>query len=175
MARLASIASVPRPPDGQPPAQGPALPDCAFLHLLANSAAATKAYFACQSALAGGLLTPRQREMLALAVAEINGSKYCLAAHGALARKAGLSAQDIRLARKAAAADPQEDAMLRFAQAVTLQRGDVSDADFQTLKGARFTDAQVAEIVAHIALNILTNYFNVLARTELDFAPLKPD
>jgi uncharacterized peroxidase-related enzyme len=142
---------------------------------LANSPAATEGYLACQGALSRGQLTPRQRELLALAVAEINGSKYCLAVHGALAKKAGLSAQDIRFARKATAAAPQEDAMLRFAQAVTLQRGDVSEADFQALKRARLSDSQITEIVANIALNIFTNYFNVLARTELDFPALKAE
>jgi len=176
MARLASVASgpsQPKSPLSQPSAQRPALPDCAFLHLLANSPAATDGFLACQSALAAGQLTPRQRELLALAVAEINGSEYCLAVHGALARKAGLTAQDIHFARKATAADPQEDAMLRFTRALTLQRGDVSEADFQALKRARFTDGQIAEVIANIALNIFTNYFNVLARTELDFPALK--
>ena len=95
--------------------------------------------------------------------------------HGALAKKAGLSAEDIRFARKATAADPQEDAMLRFAQVVTLQRGDVSEADFQALKHARLSDSQITEIVANIAINIFTNYFNVLARTELDFPALKTE
>jgi uncharacterized peroxidase-related enzyme len=178
MARFASTASGPSHPRGplsqtSSPRQVP--PDCAFLRLLANSPAATEGYLACQGALAGGQLTPRQRELLALVVAEINGSNYCLAAHGVLAKEAGLSEDDIRFARKATASDPQEDAMLRFAQAVTLQRGDVSDADFQTLKRARFTDGQIAEIVANIALNVFTNYFNVLVRTELDYPALEPE
>jgi hypothetical protein len=162
MARLASVASgpsQPKSPLSQPDARRPFLPDCAFLHLLANSPAAKDSYLACQDALAGGQLTARQRELLALA----------------LARKAGLTTQDIQFARKAAASDSQEDAMLRFAQAVTLQRGDISEPDFQALKRARFTDGQIAEIIANIALNIFTNYFNVLARTELDFPALKPE
>jgi uncharacterized peroxidase-related enzyme len=176
MARLASVASgpnQPRLPLSYTSAQRPALPDCAFLHLLANSPAATQGFLACHQALAGGQLTPRERELLALAVAEINGSKYCLAAHNALAKQVGLTAEEIRSARKATAGDPQEAAMLRFAQAVTLQRGDVSEVDFQALKRAQFSDARIAEIVANIALNIFTNYFNVLARTELDFPALK--
>src|SRR5262249_6188574 len=154
--RLASVSSRP----SQPPlpisyAASPraAVPDCAFLRLLANSPAATEGYLAHQRALAGGQLTLREQELLALAVAEINGSKYCLAAHNALAQLAGLTAQEIQFARRATAADPREDAMLRFAQAVTLQRGDVSEPDFQTLRRARFTDAQITEIVANIALN----------------------
>jgi uncharacterized peroxidase-related enzyme len=150
----------------------PAPADCNFVHLLANSPAATEGYQACQTALGRGELTVRQRELLALAVAEINGSSYCLSAHQALAKQAGLSEDDIQFARKATAAEPREDAMLRFAQAVTLQRGDVSDEDFQTLKRARFSDGQIAEIIANIALNVFTNFFNVAARTEVDFPPV---
>ena len=64
--------------------------------------------------------------------------------------------------------------MLRFGQAVAIQRGEVSDADFQSLREAGFTDALVTEIISNIALNIFTNYFNSVARTDVDFPLLKP-
>ena len=139
------------------------------MRLLANSPAATTAYLACEEALDHGELPARQRESLALAVAEMNGAGYCLSAHYARARKAGLSEEEIRAARKASAVDPQTHALLQFALAVTLQRGEVSDADFRALRRAGFEDAQIAEIIAGIALNIFTNYFNGVARTEPDF------
>ena len=107
-------------------------------------------------------------------MAEINGARYCLSAHYALARKLGLDDDEIRAARRATSADRQTHAMLRFAQSVALQRGEISDADFQTLRLAGFTDSLVAEIVSNIALNIFTNYFNSVARTDVDFPVLKP-
>jgi hypothetical protein len=64
--------------------------------------------------------------------------------------------------------------MLRFTQAVVLQRGEVSDDDFQALRKAGFTDAQIVEIVANIALNIFSNYFNSVAKTEVEFPLLQP-
>ncbi len=171
MARLASVTSG----IGQAASsQSPALSDCNFLHLLANSPAAFRAYVACAEALSQGQLTARQRELLALAVAEINGAGYCLSAHYALAKKLGLDDAEIRSARRAASPDPQMHAMLRFAQVVALQRGEISEADFQALRKAGFNDGLIAEIVANIALNIFTNYFNSLARTEVDFPLLKP-
>jgi uncharacterized peroxidase-related enzyme len=175
MARLSSVTSgLDRATAGQPSLQ-PSLPrDCNFLHLLANSPAALKAYVACADALAQGQLTPRQRELMALTVAEINGAKYCLSAHYALARKLGLAEAEIQSARRAVSADRQTHAMLRFAQAVALQRGEISEADFQSLRQAGFADALIAEIVSNIALNIFTNYFNLVARTEIDFPVLKP-
>jgi uncharacterized peroxidase-related enzyme len=175
MARLASVTSgLDRNPTGQSGVQSPPLPDCNFLHLLANSPAALNAYAACADALSRGQLTPRHRELLALTVAEINGARYCLSAHYALARKLGLDDNEIRAARRATSADCQSHAMLRFAQSVALQRGEISDADFQSLRLAGFTDALITEIISNIALNIFTNYFNCIARTEIDFPLPKP-
>jgi uncharacterized peroxidase-related enzyme len=175
MARLASVSSgLDRIASGQTANQQPPVPDCNFLHLLANSPAALNGYLACAGALSQGHLTPRQRELLALAIAEINGARYCLSAHYAAARKLGLGNVEIRAARRATSADPQTHSMLRFAQAVALQRGELSDADFQSLRQAGFTDSLIAEIVSNIALNIFTNYFNAIARTDIDFPLLKP-
>ena len=64
--------------------------------------------------------------------------------------------------------------MLRFAQSVALQRGEISDADFQSLRLAGFTDALITEIISNIALNIFTNYFNCVARTDIDFPLSEP-
>jgi len=164
----------PTPLPAQAATPSPPTLNCNFTQLLANSPAALESYQACESALSRGQLSPRQREQIALAVAEINGSKYCLSAHYVLARKAGLSDEDILYARKATATDPQTDAILRLAQAATLQRGEISDADFMSLRRAGITDAQIAEIIANVALNIFTNYFNSVAHTEVDFPLLKP-
>jgi uncharacterized peroxidase-related enzyme len=169
MARLTTVSVG---PGGNAPGQ-PAL-DCNFLRLLANSSAALSAYQAYLSTLSRGQLTPRQRELLALALAEINGSSYCLSAHYAQARRLGLTDAEIRAARRARSADRETQAILRFAQSVTLQRGEISDADFLSLRQAGVEDALIAEIVSHIALNIFTNYFNMVARTQADFPLLKP-
>src|SRR5204863_4939537 len=82
--------------------------------------------------------------------------------------------KDMLLARKAAAADAKAQTMLRFTQAVVLQRGEISDDDFHALRKAGFTDEQIVEIVANIALNIFSNYFNSVAKTEVDFPLLQP-
>ena len=37
------------------------------------------------------------------------------------------------------------------------------------VKAAGFDDAQIVEIVLHVALNTLTNYVNEVAKTEIDF------
>src|SRR6266568_2094097 len=145
-----------------------------FLQVLANSPASLRAYIRADAALVHGQLTPRQREQVALAVAEINGSSYSLSAHYDNGKSLGLTHQEMQLARNATAADTKAETMLRFTQAVVLQRGEISDDDFQALRKAGFADGQIIEIVANIALNIFCNYFNSVAKIEVDFPLLQP-
>ena len=37
------------------------------------------------------------------------------------------------------------------------------------MRTAGFSDGEIAEIVAHIALNVFTNYFNNITEVDLDF------
>jgi uncharacterized peroxidase-related enzyme len=139
-----------------------------FVKVLAKSRAAAMAYALADGSLAEGRLSGRQREQIALAVAEINGSEYCLLAHSLAGESAGLSAQEIQSARRAGASDVRSLQMLRFTQSVVLQRGDVSDEDLGALRKAGFSEGEMIEIVANIALNIFANYLNILARTGPD-------
>jgi uncharacterized peroxidase-related enzyme len=145
-----------------------------FLQVMANSPASLRAYLRADAALARGQLTPRQRKQVALAVAEIQGSSYSLSAHYDTGRSLGLTGDEMQWARNAAAADPKAEAMLCFTRAVVLQRGDISNEDFQALGKAGFTNAQTIEIVANIALNIFSNYVNSVARNRTGFPLLQP-
>src|SRR6266481_5630448 len=145
-----------------------------FLQVMANSPASLRAYIRADAALVRGQLSARQREQVALAVAEINGCAYSLSAHYDAGKSLGLTHEEMHLARNATAADPKAEMMLRFTQAVVLQRGEISEDDFEALGKAGFTDAQIVEIVANIALNIFSNYFNSVAKTEADFPLRQP-
>ena len=136
---------------------------------MANSHAVATAYLGFSQALAGGALPPRLREQIALVVGETNGCDYCVAAHTALGKGAGLSDQEACDARRATARDAKEAAALAFARRVVSERGHVADDDMQTLRQAGYNDGEIAEIVAAVALNIFTNYFNHVAGTEVDF------
>ncbi len=82
---------------------------------------------------------------------------------------AGLSDQDILDSRKGTSTDPKTDALLRFARTVVAKQGVVDDADVEAVRAAGYGDAEIAEVVAHVALNIFTNYFNNVAGTAIDF------
>ncbi len=145
-----------------------------LMRVLGNSPAALEGYLGLNATLAGGVLPAKLREQIALAVAEINGCGYCLSAHTLLGGKAGLSQDEILAARRSTAANDKSDAALKFARAVTLQRGLIADTDLQTVRSAGLSDAEIIEIVQHVALNILTNYTNNVARTVIDFPEVKP-
>ena len=139
-----------------------------MMKTMARSPAVLEGYLGLNSAL-GSTLTARLREQIALVTAEANGCGYCASAHTALGKLAGLTEDQALAARAGASIDPKSDAALKFAQAVIEKRGRVEDADLDEVRGAGFTDGNIAEIVAHVALNVFTNYFNEVAKTEIDF------
>lgn len=140
-----------------------------LFRLVALSPAALQGMLGLNGAL-GKALDVKTRERIALAVAQINGCDYCLSAHTYLGLNlARLDEAEIAMNRKGASLDPKADAAVRFAAKVTQSRGKVSDADLAAVRVAGFTDAQIVEIVAVVAENVLTNFVNNVAETEIDF------
>jgi uncharacterized peroxidase-related enzyme len=137
--------------------------------VMANSPAVLQAYLSFSSALAGGALDAKLREQIALEVGEQNACQYCVSAHTAIGRMVGLSDPEIAAARGAASSSPKNTAALEFARQLVAKRGLATDADIEAVRRVGFTDAEIAEIIAHVALNIFTNYFNNTAGVEVDF------
>ena len=140
-----------------------------MMRTMAQSSSVLDAYLGFGAALRSGRLPVSLHEQIALAVAEINSCDYCLSAHTALGRGAGLSNDELTASREARAVDPKAAAALQFARAVVERRGDVRDQDLAVVRTAGYTDGDIAEIIAHVALNVFTNYFNRAAHTEIDF------
>ena len=140
-----------------------------LMKTLANAPAALEGYLNLNAALSGGTLGAQFREQIALAVAQANSCEYCLSAHTALGGMVGLTAQEIASSRSSSSTDRRRDAGLKFAQAIVVQRGEVSDAALASVRAAGYTDGEIVEIVVNVVLNILTNYFNHVAGTEVDF------
>lgn len=141
-----------------------------LFRLVATSPAALEGYLGMNGALNKGALPAATRERIALAVAEVNGCDYCLSAHTYLAKNvAKLDDAEITANRNGASNDPKADAAVRFAAKIARSRGHVSDEDVRAVKLAGYDDAQLIEIVQHVALNTWTNYVNEVAKTEIDF------
>lgn len=145
-----------------------------LFRLLAVSPAALDGYLGLSGALGKGSLDARTRERIALAVAEFNGCSYCTSAHAFIGKNlAGLSDAEIAANRNGSSNDDRAAAAVRFAMKVVETRGQVSDADVDSIRVAGYSDAEVIEIVLHVALNTLTNYVNEVAETAIDFPAVK--
>jgi uncharacterized peroxidase-related enzyme len=136
---------------------------------MANSPAVLEGYLSLSGALSKGELSAKSREQIALAVAQANECEYCLAAHSAIGKMVGLSVDQILDSRRGTSVDPKTDAIIQFARLVVDERGHVSDARIAQARAAGLDDRALAEVVANVALNIFTNYFNHVAETEIDF------
>ncbi|GHF52439.1 carboxymuconolactone decarboxylase family protein [Seohaeicola zhoushanensis] len=142
-----------------------------LFRITANSPVALEGYLGLSGALAKGRLSPQTRERIALAVAQINGCDYCLSAHSYLGRNlAKLDEAEIAANRNGHSSDPKADAAVQFAAQLVQKRGQVSEAEVSAVKLAGYGEAEIVEIVAHVALNTLTNYLNEALDTPIDFA-----
>jgi uncharacterized peroxidase-related enzyme len=136
---------------------------------MAASPATLDGYLAMRDKLSHGELRLRVREQLALLAAQENGCTYCVSAHTFRAAKLGLSEEELAGTRAADSTDLHTRAVLQTARAVMRTRGKVGDDELAQARAAGVTDAELGEIVAHLALNTLSNYFNHVAQPDLDF------
>ena len=141
-----------------------------LFRIISNSPAALEGYLGLNRALSCGELNPATRERIALAVAETNGCGYCLAAHTYLGKiVAQLSDEEMQANREGRSTDAKADVAVRFAAEIAQNRGKVTIKSVEAVKTEGYSDAEIVEIVAHVALNALTNYVNEALGTEIDF------
>ena len=140
-----------------------------LFRLVATSPAALEGYLGLNAAL-GRTLDVKTRERIAITVAQANGCDYCLSAHSYVGPNlAKIDDAEITLNRAGHSGDAKADAAIVFARQVLAARGKVSEADIAAVRLVGFSEAQVIEIVASVALNVLTNYINNVAETDIDF------
>ncbi|MFB7716131.1 carboxymuconolactone decarboxylase family protein [Nocardia sp. NPDC056100] len=135
--------------------------------VMANSPAVLEGYLGLAGALKRGALPAPTSERIALAVGAANDCGYCVAAHTFTgSRVAKLSAAEIEAAKAGTSADAKEAAAVAFARDLTESRG---KADPSAALAAGWTEEQILEIIALVALQTLTNYVNKVADTENDW------
>lgn len=140
-----------------------------FIRVLANSPAALNAFLGIHGIAGTGLLDPKTRERIALAVAEQNGCQYCVSAHTAIGRKAGLDTQEMLANRRGRSSDAKAEAALTFARALVEHTGAVSKAEFDAVRAVGHSDGEIVEIITHVAMNIFTNLLGKATEVEIDF------
>ena len=141
-----------------------------LFRLVGNSPAALEGYLGLLGGLGKGSLGAKTGERIALAVANVNACGYCNSAHTYLGKNlAKLDEAELAANRAGRSNDAKADAAVRFAVKIVKQRGHVGEDDLREVKSAGYSDAQLVEIVGHVALNTLTNYVNEVFGTEIDF------
>jgi len=135
----------------------------------AHSPAVLDFYMQGSGALGKTSISTKLRESLALTVAGLHGCDYCASAHTKIGEGAGLTTEELKHNLKGQSEDAKTQAALTFAAKTVESRGNVSDADVKAVKEAGFSEGEVLEMVAVIAFNIFTNYFNHVADTDVDF------
>ncbi|PJB71361.1 MAG: carboxymuconolactone decarboxylase [Alphaproteobacteria bacterium CG_4_9_14_3_um_filter_47_13] len=137
--------------------------------VIGNSSAALESMWTSFGALSKGKIGAKLGEQIAVLVANMNRCEYCLSAHTVLGQNVGVSAEDMAKAQEGRSSDPKTQAALDFSAKLVKNHGQVSQNDISSVRNAGFNDEEIAEILAHVALNIFTNYTNIAFDVTLDF------
>ncbi|MCP5144384.1 MAG: peroxidase-related enzyme [Gammaproteobacteria bacterium] len=140
-----------------------------FLKVFANSPESLKAFLGLFGIAKGGNLDVPTRERIALAMAQANQCQYCLSAHTAMGRKAGLDAAEIEANRAGTSRDAKAAAAVKFALALVENTGDVTNAELAAVRAAGYSDGEIVEIITHVGLNMLTNIVGRASHVDIDF------
>jgi AhpD family alkylhydroperoxidase len=142
--------------------------------LLAKSHGSLKGYLRLQNALTNGRLGSRLRNLIAIFVAEANGSTYLLSASVAAARRAGIDEDVIADARQGRAAGARTDAILRFVNAVVHAHGNVNEFELTRLRAAHVDGGEIVEIIGNVGLQLFMSYASMCAALPPDDEPVFP-
>jgi uncharacterized peroxidase-related enzyme len=140
-----------------------------FIRVLANSPKALEGFLGLYGATAGFAVDKATQERIALAVAEGNACQYCVSAHTAIGRHAGLSNEEMLLNRGGGSADAKAGAAVSLAKALNDNLGEITGAEFEAARTAGLADGEIVEIISVVALNIFTNIIGKATRIEIDF------
>lgn len=140
-----------------------------FLKVFANSPVALQAFLGLHGVANAGSLTPQTRERIALALAQQNTCEYCLSAHTAIGRKAGLTGDEIAAARAGSSEDAKAAVAVKLARSLVEHKGDITTAELIEAREAGYTDADIVEIITHVGMNLLTNILGKASRVDIDF------
>jgi uncharacterized peroxidase-related enzyme len=140
-----------------------------FIRVLARSPKALGGFLGLYAGVGASSIDLATRERIALAVAEGNACDYCVAAHTAIGRGAGLSNEEMRRNREGGSVDAKAAAAVAFARALNDHRGEVTTSEFEAVRRAGYDDAQIVEIIAMVAMNVFTNLLGKSVRVDIDF------
>ena len=141
---------------------------------MSADAAALEGYLQVLQAFGGTSLDPIEQQVVLMAVSRANQADYSVAVHATLAAKLGAAAALVRAAGAGATIeDPRYAALRHFAEALTVGRGRISDAEIEAFLAAGYGREAVVAVAFGVAVKTFANAVAHLARTPVDdaFAP----
>lgn len=143
-----------------------------MLKTLAHSPAALQSYLEFGNAMESSQLSPTLREQIALTVSGINQCDYCSAAHMAIGKMTGGDESELHKSLLGQSSDPKAQAALTFAKLIVETQANIADSDLETIRNAGYSDSEIIEIFATVAMTLFSNYFNHITEPDVDFPPV---
>ena len=114
--------------------------------------------------------TNKEKEVINLAVSEVNQCLYCLAAHTAISQMNGFNADQILDLRSGNASfDSKYDALAKLARNIAINRG-ATDADvLENFFNAGYTKGNLIDAITVVGEITITNYVHRTTEVPVDF------
>lgn len=137
-----------------------------MVRTMAGSPSVLAGYLELSRAMKRSRLERALAERISLAVQAVLGCSLCLAAHASAARAAGVSDEEIELAKQGTSTDPRVRAIVAFGRRVHSEPSTITAEDVEVLRRLGYRDRDVLDVVGLVALNVLTGTFNLVAGLE---------
>lgn len=139
------------------------------IETVAQSPATLRAMLALSDSLDDSL-SHIEQEVIAMEVARHNGCSYCLPAHRYISDQYGMDQADIDTVTRGELLEhiPELSAIQRFVRTVLATKGKLNDDEFNRIRACGVGDRKMIVIVSEIALYTFYNYFNRLAKTDIE-------
>jgi uncharacterized peroxidase-related enzyme len=141
---------------------------------IGHSVVALKAFLQFEEILSHGVFTAKEREAIALAVSEVNGCDYCLAAHTGAAMKRGFSKDETLSIRKGEADDDKLNAIVQLAKSIAENKGAPNHELLENFYAVGYNEGGLMELVGLITVRIFTNYVYAITNVPIDFPLAEP-
>lgn len=120
-------------------------------------------------------LNNKEKEVVNLAVSEVNGCDYCLAAHTAIAQMNGFTLeQTLELRAGKASFQTSYNALAGLAKNITENRGRADKAVVDSFLAAGYTRENLVDTIVLVGDKTISNYLHNTTQVPVDFPAVQP-
>lgn len=120
-------------------------------------------------------LKAKEKEVVNLAVSQVNDCNYCLAAHTAIGKMNGFTDEQILELRAGKASfDSKLDALAKLAKNVTENRGRASKDIIDNFLKSGYTKGNLIDTIVLVGDKTISNYIHNTTQVAIDFPEVAP-